>query len=99
MSGSSAFPPDSSVSWASLPRWTGVSAGAKTAAGGPAVVVLSYEFWQRVLDGDPAALGRAIALGGRAVYRGGDHASWLSALAPVDVWTPLRASRTGKAKD
>ena len=37
---------------------------AEDTAGGPAVAVLSYEFWQRALGGDTSALGRAIALRG-----------------------------------
>jgi predicted permease len=67
-------------------------------AGGPAVVVLSYEFWQRVLDGDPAALGRAIALGGEPYIVVGIMPRGFRTSAPVDVWTPLRPSRTGEGE-
>jgi predicted permease len=67
-------------------------------AGGPAVVVLSYEFWQRMLDGDPAALGRAIALGGEPYIVVGIMPRGFRTSAPVDVWTPLRPSRTGEGE-
>jgi hypothetical protein len=37
---------------------------AEDTRGGPAMAVLSYDFWQRVFGGDRAVLGRAIALRG-----------------------------------
>jgi putative ABC transport system permease protein len=33
-------------------------------AGGPSVIVLSYQFWQREMGGDTGALGRAVTLNG-----------------------------------
>lgn len=67
-------------------------------AGGPAVAVLSYEFWQRALAGDAAALGRAIALRGEPYTVVGIMPRGFRTSAPVDVWTPLRPSRTGEGR-
>jgi predicted permease len=69
---------------------------AEDIAGGPAVAVLSYEFWQRALSGDPSALGRAIALRGEPYTVVGIMPRGFRTSAPVDVWTPLRPSRTGE---
>jgi predicted permease len=69
---------------------------AEDTAGGPAVAVLSYEFWQRVLGGDTSALGRAIALRGEPYTLVGIMPRGFRTSAPVDVWTPLRPSRTGE---
>ena len=69
---------------------------AEDTAGGPAVAVLSYEFWQRVLGGDTSALGRAIALRGEPYTVVGIMPRGFRTSLPVDVWTPLRPSRTGE---
>ena len=69
---------------------------AEDTVGGPAVAVLSYEFWQRALDGGTSALGRAIALRGEPYTVVGIMPRGFRASAPVDVWTPLRPSRTGE---
>jgi predicted permease len=71
---------------------------AEDTAGGPAVVVLSYEFWQHALGGDPAALGRAIALRGEPYAVVGIMPRGFRTSAPVDVWTPLRPSPTGEGE-
>jgi predicted permease len=69
---------------------------AEDTAGGPAVAVLSYEFWRRALGGDTAALGRAIALRGEPYTVVGIMPRGFRTSAPVDLWTPLRPSRTGE---
>ena len=69
---------------------------AEDTAGGPAVAVLSYEFWQRVFGGDTSALGRAIALRGEPYTVVGIMPRGFRTSLPVDVWTPLRPSRTGE---
>jgi predicted permease len=69
---------------------------AEDVAGGPALVVLSHAFWQRVFHGDPGALGRAITLRGEPYTVAGIMPREFRAMGPVDVWTPLRPSRTGE---
>lgn len=64
--------------------------------GGPAVAVLSYEFWQRVFHGEASALGRAISLRGEPYTVAGIMPRGFRTSAPVDVWTPLRPTRTGE---
>ena len=71
---------------------------AEDTAGGPAVAVLSYEFWQRALGEDTAALGRAIALRGEPYTVVGIMPRGFRTSLPVDVWTPLRPSRTGEGE-
>jgi predicted permease len=69
---------------------------AEDTAGGPAVAVLSYEFWRRVLGEDTSALGRAIALRGEPYTVVGIMPRGFRTSLPVDLWTPLRPSRTGE---
>jgi predicted permease len=69
---------------------------AEDVAGGPPLVVLSHAFWQRVYHGDRAALGRAINLRGEPYTIIGIMPESFRATSPVDVWTPLRPSRTGE---
>jgi predicted permease len=71
---------------------------AEDTAGGPAVAVVSYEFWQRVSGGDTSALGRAIALRGEPYTVVGIMPRGFRTSLPVDVWTPLRPSRTGEGE-
>jgi predicted permease len=63
---------------------------------GPAVTILSYPFWQRVFRGEASVLGRAINLRGEPYTVIGIMPRDFRASAPVDVWTPLRPSRTGE---
>jgi len=65
-------------------------------AGGPAVAVLSYAFWQRIFHGDAAALGQAINLRGEPYTVIGIMPKEFRDSAPIDVWMPLRPSRTGE---
>lgn len=69
---------------------------AEDVAGGPAVAVLSYGFWQRVFQGDPGALGRAITLRGEPYTVVGIMPREFRAAGVVDLWTPLRPSQTGE---
>ena len=69
---------------------------AEDTAGGPAVAVLSYEFWRRVFGEDTSAVGRAIALRGEPYTVVGIMPRGFRTELPVDVWTPLRPSRTGE---
>ncbi len=64
--------------------------------GGPAVVVLSYGLWQRVFQGDPGAVGRSINLRGEPYTVVGVMPRDFRSTSAVDVWTPLRPSRTGE---
>jgi len=63
---------------------------------GPAVVVLSYGFWQRVFHGDLGVLGRAIHLKGEPYTVVGIMPREFRTVGPIDVWTPLRPSRHGE---
>jgi predicted permease len=65
-------------------------------AGGPAVAILSNSFWQRVLQGDPAAIGRAIQLRGEPYTVIGVMPKGFRSDAPADLWTPLHPQRTGE---
>jgi putative ABC transport system permease protein len=65
--------------------------------GGPAVAVLSYGLWQRVLNGDPAVLGKTIRLKGEAYQVVGIMPErFKNPGDAVDVWTPVRPSRNGE---
>ena len=68
------------------------------ARGGPSIAVLDYEFWRRALSADPAVLGRAITLRGEPYTVVGIMPRGFRSNAPVDVWTPLRPSRTGEGQ-
>ncbi len=60
------------------------------APGAPKTVVLSYAFWMRRFHGDPAVVGRAIALDGEShLVVGVMPAGFRFPDAPVDVWTVL----------
>jgi predicted permease len=59
--------------------------------GGPALAILSYDFWQRELIGRKDVLGQTILLDGRATsVIGVMPQNFRSLELPVDVWTPLR---------
>ncbi len=63
---------------------------------GAPVVVLSYDFWKRIYNGDPAAVGRAMTLRGMPYTIVGVMPEGFRTQTPADVWTPLRPSRTGE---
>ena len=63
---------------------------------GPAVAILSYEFWQRTFQGDAGAIGRAINLRGEPYTVVGVMPHGFRTTAPADLWTPLRPQTTGE---
>jgi predicted permease len=72
--------------------------------GGSPVVILNFELWKRVFNGDPAVLGRSIRLRGETYTVIGvmpadfpiTERSSFQAGSTVDLWTPLKPSRTGE---
>jgi predicted permease len=69
---------------------------AEDGPGGPAVAILGHEFWQRVFQGDPGAVGKAIQLRGEPYTVIGVMPSGFRSTSPADLWTPLRPTRTGE---
>ncbi|HEV3201753.1 MAG TPA: ABC transporter permease [Bryobacteraceae bacterium] len=65
-------------------------------AGGPAITVLSFDFWQRVFQANPAVLGKAITLRGEPHTVVGIMPKEFHSNVKVDLWTPLRPSRRGE---
>jgi predicted permease len=63
---------------------------------GPAVAILSYEFWQREFQGNPGAIGKAIQLRGEPYTVIGVMPRGFRSTSPADLWTPLRPARTGE---
>jgi predicted permease len=59
--------------------------------GAPAVVVLSYAFWQRRYGSDPQAIGRTIYVDGRPASIAGVAAPGFSGIdwSTVDLWIPI----------
>jgi predicted permease len=65
--------------------------------GGPPVAILSYELWQDVFGGDPAAIGQPIFLRGESHQVVGVAPSDFQSLgSAADVYTPVRPARTGE---
>jgi predicted permease len=65
--------------------------------GGPAVAVLSYSLWQRLFNGNSAAIGQTILLRGEAYeVVGVMPAAFRNPGDSADVWTPARPSKTGE---
>ncbi|MGO9254860.1 MAG: ABC transporter permease [Bryobacteraceae bacterium] len=79
-----------------LPQYGREFTPAEDASGGAPVAILSYNFWRRVFHGDPAALGRPVNLRGEPYTVIGVMPREFRATAAIDVWTPLRPSRTGE---
>ncbi|MGW8264918.1 MAG: ADOP family duplicated permease [Longimicrobiales bacterium] len=63
---------------------------------GPAVAVLSHGLWTGTFGGDPEMIGRAIRLKGETHTVVGVMPREFRSEADADVWTPLRASRSGE---
>lgn len=63
--------------------------------GAPAVI-LSHALWQRFFHGDPGVIGRGILLRGEPYTVVGIMPAGFRSDAKVDIWTPLRPSRTGE---
>jgi predicted permease len=64
--------------------------------GGPAVAVLAYEFWQRVLQGQADVLGQSILLRGQPYEVIGVMPKGFIGIGDADVWTPLRPGTKGE---
>lgn len=69
---------------------------AEDVAGGPALVILNDRFWRRAFDGNSSVIGQAINLRGEPYTIIGIMPPGFRVEQPVDVWTPLRPSRTGE---
>ncbi len=63
---------------------------------GPALAVVSHQFWQRELGSNPSIVGQTIMLRGEPYRVTGVMPRGFRAESPVDVWTPLRPSRQGE---
>jgi predicted permease len=64
---------------------------------GPAVAVVSYDFWRRHLKRAPDIVGRTMELRGEPhTIVGVMPASFIDLTESVDVWTPVRPSPTGE---
>lgn len=63
---------------------------------GAPLAVLSWHFWQRVYRGDRAVLGRAMNLRGEPYTIIGIMPKEFRGAGPIDLWTPLRPTRTGE---
>lgn len=67
----------------------------EASAGGPAVAVVSFGFWQSALQGRNDVLGRPILLRGEPFMVVGVMPEGFRGLADADVWTPLRGAGQG----
>ncbi len=65
-------------------------------AGGPAVVVLSHQFWQREFGGEAKVAGRTIMLRGEPYTVIGVMPENFRSDGAADLWTPLRPSTSGE---
>jgi predicted permease len=64
--------------------------------GGPTAVVLSYQTWMQTFGGDARVVGSRVLLRGEPYTVVGVMPRKFRTNAPVDVWTPLRASIIGE---
>jgi predicted permease len=64
-------------------------------AGGPSAVILSEALWRRYFHGDPGIVGRSILLRGEPFTVVGVMSAFQWS-ASVDLWAPIRPSRTGE---
>ena len=64
--------------------------------GAAPVAILSHGLWARAFASDPAVVGRAIMLRGEPYIVTGVMPASFASGAAVDVWTPLRPSRSGE---
>jgi predicted permease len=69
---------------------------AEDVPGGPSLVILSHELWDRTFNGDPEIVGRTIRLKGEAHTVIGVMPPAFQSSMPADVWTPLRPSPQGE---
>ena len=66
--------------------------------GGPAVTVLSYALWKRAFRADPSIVGQTVTLRGEPHTVVGVLPADFQSSTPADLWTPLRASRSGEGE-
>ncbi len=66
------------------------------APGGPAAAILSHPLWQRLFGADSSAVGRSLTLRGEPYRIVGVMPPGFRTSVEADVWTPLRASRSGE---
>jgi predicted permease len=64
--------------------------------GGESVAILSYEFWQRLFQGDASIVGRNVDLRGAPYTVVGIMPRGFRTDANVDVWTPVQPSTSGE---
>jgi len=64
--------------------------------GGPNAVILSHGLWQRAFGGDPSVLDRTVLVRGEGHRVVGIMPAGFRGTVEADVWTPIRASRTGQ---
>jgi len=64
--------------------------------GGPAVAVLSYGLWKKVLHGDQSVLQHTVMLRGEKFTVVGIMPPSFGTNTLADIWTPLQASRHGE---
>jgi len=64
--------------------------------GGPPVAILSHRLWVTALGSDPSVIGKTLMLRGEPHSIVGVMASGAEAGGRIDVWTPLRPTRTGE---
>lgn len=65
-------------------------------AGGPSVVLLSDHLWRSAFDANPGIVGEAIRLKGEPATVVGVMPASFRTDAAADMWTPVRATRTGE---
>lgn len=63
---------------------------------GAAVCVLSHALWQRLFNGDPAAIGDSVLLRGEPHAVVGIMPEGFRSSATADLWVPLRPTTTGE---
>jgi len=66
--------------------------------GGPAAAVLSDRLWRSAFGGDPGVVGRTILLKGEPHTVVGVMPPSFRTAAAADLWTPVRATRTGEGE-
>jgi predicted permease len=69
---------------------------AEDRVGGPPVAMLSYGLWMRLYNGDPGAVGRTVNIRGEPYTVVGIMPAGFRPPIPVELWTPLRPTRTGE---
>ena len=77
------------------PLWGATFGAEHDAAGGPQAVVLGHALWMRLFNGDAAAVGSSILLGGTAHVVLGVMPVTFRTIPEVDLFVPLRPSTTG----